>query len=62
LRPAGQNATRYLMFMSITAAQCRIFAHRSDAPNDMVKALDEWNYVTITHRDAVVTRGSGLGR
>jgi hypothetical protein len=49
LRPRGSNASRYVAFMANTAAQCRALQENvGGAPDDVVKALDEWNYVRIT--------------
>lgn len=44
----GRNASRYVAFMINTAAQCMALRDRVAAPDDVVKALDEWNYVRIT--------------
>jgi hypothetical protein len=48
LGPRGSNALRYLSFMRATAAQCRALAGVAGAPTDLLKALDEWNYVTFS--------------
>lgn len=48
LGPRGRNATRYVAFMTNTAAQCSALHAQAAAPDDVVKALDEWNYVRIT--------------
>lgn len=48
----GTNAPRYVRFMHATAEQCARLEHGSDAPRDVVKALDEWNYVMFTRKDA----------
>ena len=45
---AGINAERYVRFMTQTAEQCERLRLAGDAPADLVKALDEWNYVTYT--------------
>jgi hypothetical protein len=44
----GRNASRYVAFMTNTAAQCLALQDSPGAPPDPVKALDEWNYVRIT--------------
>jgi hypothetical protein len=44
----GTNAERYSRFMSQTAEQCESLRGQPGAPVDLVKALDEWNYVTYT--------------
>jgi hypothetical protein len=48
LGKAGTNAERYARFMSHTAEQCERLRGEPGAPADLVKALDEWNYVTYT--------------
>jgi hypothetical protein len=50
LGAAGTNAGRYLGFMRQTAGQCERLRREPGAPVDLVKALDEWNYVTYTRR------------
>jgi hypothetical protein len=45
---AGTNGARYVRFMSMTADQCSALRGLADVPSDLVKALDEWNYVTFT--------------
>jgi hypothetical protein len=50
LGPRGRNAARYVAFMTNTAAQCLALHAQVAAPIDVVKALDEWNYVRITRR------------
>ena len=44
----GSNGARYLRFMQITADQCRMLEQDPAAPTDLLKALDEWNYVRFT--------------
>lgn len=51
LGPRGTNGVRYTAFMAITARQCRSLATQGDAPADMLKALDEWNYVRYTRKE-----------
>ena len=46
----GTNAPRYVRFMQVTAAQCAELERADGAPIDVVKALDEWNYVTFTRK------------
>lgn len=48
LRQRGFNGSRYVAFMTNTAAQCEALQAKVAAPDDVVKALDEWNYVRIT--------------
>jgi len=36
--------------MSCTAEQCERLRGEPGVPADLVKALDEWNYVTITRK------------
>ena len=48
LGPRGGNASRYVAFMTNTAAQCMALHNGVAALEDVVKALDEWNYVRIT--------------
>jgi len=47
---AGTNGGRYVRFMSCTAEQCERLRGEPGVPADLVKALDEWNYVTITRK------------
>jgi hypothetical protein len=44
----GTNAPRYIRFMRKTAIQCGSLEKDSRTPMDVVKALDEWNYVHFT--------------
>lgn len=44
----GSNAARYTRFMAATGEQCRVIAGSPGAPEDLVKALDEWNYVRLS--------------
>jgi hypothetical protein len=48
LGPRGTNGERYAVFAAVTASQCRELAGHDDAPVDILKALDEWNYVRYT--------------
>ena len=50
LGKAGTNGRRYVRFMSCTAEQCQRLRGELGVPADLVKALDEWNYVTITRK------------
>ena len=44
----GTNGRVYLNFMGMAADQCRRLRGDSTCPADVVKALDEWNYVRYT--------------
>jgi len=46
----GTNARNYIRFIELTARQCAELAGGHEAPTDVVKALDEWNYVTFTRQ------------
>lgn len=48
----GTNAPKYVRFMQVTATQCAELERAGSAPIDVVKALDEWNYVTFTRKGA----------
>lgn len=48
----GTNAPKYVRFMQVTAAQCAELERAGGAPIDVVKALDEWNYVMFTRKGA----------
>ncbi len=50
LTSRGTNATKYLRFMELTAQQCDRLEASGDSPADLVKALDEWNYVNFTRK------------
>jgi hypothetical protein len=50
LGKAGTNGDRYVRFMSHAAEQCQRLRAGHRGPADLVKALDEWNYVTYTRR------------
>lgn len=50
LGKSGTNAGRYARFMSQAAEQCERLRAESGTPTDLVKALDEWNYVTYTRQ------------
>lgn len=64
LGPRGTNGERYAAFMAVAADQCRMLAARVHAPADMLKALDEWNYVRYTRREVFdpVAVAAGISR
>lgn len=56
----GTNASRYVRFRQLAANQCARLSAQPGAPRDLVKALDEWNYVHIT-KGMNLTEAAPLG-